>query len=80
MPKEKTERTINKEQYNILVKNGMSKEKAARIANTKNPDHDSRPYEDRTRGQLYEVAKELEIEGRSKMDKDQLIRAIRKLE
>ena len=70
----------NKEQYEALKKAGMSKEKAARIANTENPNYDSTPYEERTRGQLYEVAKALEIEGRSKMDKDQLIQAIRKLQ
>lgn len=56
----------------------MSKEKAARISNTEHPDYDSRPYEDRTRSELYEIAKKLDIPGRSKMDKDQLITAIRK--
>lgn len=80
MPGKKTKNIKNKEQYEALIKEGMSKEKAARIANTENPDHDSRPYEERTRGQLYEVAKELEIDGRSKMDKNQLIGAIRKLQ
>lgn len=80
MPGKKTKIVENKEQYEALIKKGMSKEKAARMAHPKNPDYDNRPYEERTRGQLYEVARELEIEGRSKMDKDQLIRAIRKLQ
>jgi len=67
----------NEDQYEALREKGMSKEKAARIANA-DVDHDSRPYEDRSRTELYELAKELEIEGRSKMDKSQLIKAIRK--
>lgn len=37
-----------------------------------------RGYEDRTRQQLYEVAKKLNIAGRSRMGKWDLIRAIRK--
>ena len=37
-----------------------------------------RAYEDRTRQQLYEVAKQRKIPGRSKMGKWDLIRAIRK--
>jgi hypothetical protein len=37
-----------------------------------------RAYEDRTRQQLYEVAKKLRIAGRSRMGKWDLIRAIRK--
>ena len=67
----------NEDQYEALREKGMSKEKAARIANA-DVDHDSRPYEARSRTELYELAKELEIEGRSKMDKSQLIKAIRK--
>ena len=78
MPGKKTINIKNKEQHEALTKKGMNNENAARIANNKHPEKDSRPYEERTRGQLYEVAKELDIEGRSKMDKDQLIREIRK--
>jgi hypothetical protein len=37
-----------------------------------------RAYEDRTRQQLYEVAKEMNIKGRSRMGKWDLIRAIRR--
>jgi hypothetical protein len=37
-----------------------------------------RAYEDRTRQQLYDVAKKLQIAGRSRMGKWDLIRAIRK--
>lgn len=65
----------NEDQYEALRDKGMSKEKAARIANA-DVDHDSRPYEERSRTELYELAKELDIEGRSKMDKSDLIQAI----
>lgn len=68
----------DKEQYEALRDKGMSKEKAARVANTRNPDHDSRPYEERSKDELYETAKKIGIEGRSKMDKKELIRAIEK--
>jgi len=34
--------------------------------------------EDRTRDELYNLAKDLDIEGRSRMDKEDLVRAIRK--
>lgn len=33
---------------------------------------------ERTRDELYNVAREMDIEGRSKMDKEELVRAIRK--
>lgn len=36
------------------------------------------PYEERTRDELYNLAKDRDIEGRSKMDKDELIQALRK--
>lgn len=78
MPGKKMNSIKDKDQYEALKDKGMSKEKAARIANTKNPDTDSRPYEERSRDDLYKLAKEIGIDGRSKMDKEQLIRAIRK--
>jgi plasmid stabilization system protein ParE len=40
-----------------------------------NPD---RGYDERTRDELYNIAKERNIEGRSRMSKDELIRALRK--
>lgn len=67
----------NKSQYEALRREGASKEKAARIANTEDIDHDSRPYEERRRHELYRIARKLKIDGRSKMDKDQLIEEIR---
>ena len=41
-------------------------------------DRTSRRYEDRTKAELLERAQELDIEGRSQMNKRQLIAALRK--
>lgn len=71
----------NQEKYEELRDQGMSKEKAARIANSgeeaskKGGKHDK--YEDWTKDDLLEKAEEVGIEGRSKMDKDELIKALR---
>lgn len=72
----------DKEQYEALRDQGESKEKAARIANTPRSTAGKRggsspPYEDWTKDDLYERAKDLGIEGRSDMDKSELIDAIR---
>ena len=66
--------------YEDLREDGASKEKAARIANAKaegSLDHKSTRLEDRTKDELYNEAKEIGIEGRSGMSKDELIDAIR---
>jgi hypothetical protein len=70
----------NEDQYDALIDQGYSKEKAARIANTENAGEKggkASNYEDRTKDELYEQAKELEIKGRSKMNKKELINALR---
>lgn len=67
--------------YEDLRRDGASKEKAAQIANAKvagTLDHDSTHLEDRTKDELYDEATEIGIEGRSGMDKDELVEAIRK--
>ena len=69
------------EKYEKLREEGMSKSKAARIANT--PDSgkkggEASPYEERTNEELYGQAKKIGIEGRSKMNKKELIKALRK--
>lgn len=66
--------------YEDLLKQGNSKEKAARIANAKAAgtlDHKSTQLENRTVKELREEAKEIGIEGRSKMKKAELVEAIR---
>jgi hypothetical protein len=71
---------MNDKQYEALLNKGMSKEKAARIANT--PDSGTKggrakKYEDRTKKELYKKAKEVGIKGRSEMNKNELIKALR---
>lgn len=70
------------EQYEALRDEGMSKEKAARIANTDRRTAAKRggsspAYEEWTKDDLYDKAKEVGIDGRSKMSKDELIDALR---
>lgn len=70
------------EQYEALRREGMSKQKAARIANTDRSDAarkggQSPPYEEWTVSELAERAREIGIEGRSRMNKDELIDALR---
>lgn len=76
----------NPDQYESLRDEGMSKEKAARIANASANEGKSRvgrrggkaeAYEDRTKDELMDRARAIGIEGRSKMSKDELIDALR---
>lgn len=80
MPKKDTPQIKNEDQYEALRREGMSKEKAARIANTPNSGQKggkAEKYEKRTRQQLYDKAKEVGIRGRSNMNKEELIDALR---
>ncbi|MBZ0271087.1 Rho termination factor N-terminal domain-containing protein [bacterium] len=70
------------ERYDALRREGMSMEKAARIANTPRRIAGERgghaeKYEDLTRDELYDKARRIGIEGRSRMNKKDLIRALR---
>ena len=70
------------EQYEKLREQGESKEKAARIANTDRSKAGKRggesgKYEDWSKEELQERARDIGIEGRSKMNKDELIDALR---
>ncbi len=70
--------------YEGVRKSGASKEKAARIANAKagggKPSQkggNASKYEDQTKQQLQKKAADVGIDGRSKMSKDELIKALR---
>jgi hypothetical protein len=70
------------EQYEALRREGASKEKAARIANTPRKAAGKRggkasSYDDWSKQDLQKRAGEIGIEGRSKMSKDQLVKALR---
>jgi hypothetical protein len=74
------------EVYEALRREGDSKEKAARIANAAANEGRSRvgarggrsePYEDWTKEELEDRAREIGIEGRSELTKDELIEALR---
>jgi hypothetical protein len=70
------------ERYEALRREGASKEKAARIANTPaevagRRGGEAEPYEEWTVDELQERAAEIGIEGRSDMDKGELIDALR---
>jgi hypothetical protein len=70
--------------YEALRDKGDSKEKAARIANAKagggqpsKKGGKAARYEDQTKEQLQKRAADVGIEGRSKMDKGELVDALR---
>lgn len=70
------------ERYEALRRDGMSKEKAARIANTPaeaagRKGGKADPYEEWTVAELNDRAAEIGIEGRSEMGKEELIDALR---
>jgi hypothetical protein len=74
------------EQYEALRDQGMSKEKAARISNASADEGrdavgrrggEADRYEDRTKDELMQRAREIGIDGRSSMSKSELIDALR---
>jgi hypothetical protein len=76
----------DKKMYEALRDDGASKEKAARIANAAARSSRSQvgrkggeagDYEDWSRDQLMRRAREIGIDGRSRMHKDELIEALR---
>ena len=80
MPDKDMSSIKNEEQYEALRAKGMSKEKAARIANT--PDSGKKggqapPYEEWTVNELQDQAQKVGIDGRSNMNKEDLIEALR---
>jgi hypothetical protein len=87
MPRRTTGSSIkDPEQYEALRAEGMSKEKAARISNASAAEGRStvgrrggraQDYEDRTKAELLERARDVGIAGRSSMNKSELIDALR---
>lgn len=76
-------RIKDEEQYEALRREGASKEKAARIANagprssTGRRGGESPSYDEWSKDDLYDRAKELGIDRRSSMTKSELIDALR---
>ncbi len=84
MPENRHGRSVKDDrQYEALRRQGMSKEKAARIANAGDRSSTGRkggraaPYEQRTKQELLQQARRLGIEGRSTLSKRELIDALR---
>lgn len=69
--KEIAARTVNKRRR----EEGRTKSGKKTTSGTGNP---NLPLEDRSKQELYNRAKELDLEGRSKMKKEELVRAIRR--
>jgi len=72
----------NENQYQTLIEIGYSKEKAARIANMDDAGEsekagNAKPYEEWTREELYQQARKVGVEGRSYMNKRNLIKSLR---
>ncbi len=76
----------NPEQYEAVRRQGASKSKAARVANASAGEGKSRvgrrggrrgSYEQRTKDDLLAQARKVGIRGRSKMNKSELITALR---
>ena len=76
----------DEKQYKALRREGASKEKAARISNASSNSSrssvgrkggESGSYEDWTKDELAKRAREIGIEGRSSMNKSQLVNALR---
>ena len=76
----------DEKQYKALRREGASKEKAARIANASSNSSRSAvgrkggksgSYDDWSKSDLVERAREVGIEGRSKMNKSELVKTLR---
>ena len=70
--------SMTKDELIAALRDHRKQRSAKNDAPTQEPTPDRRAYEDRTLEELRERARELEIEGRSSMSKDELIAALRK--
>lgn len=80
MAKDHGKQIKDDKKYEALRDEGMSKEKAARIANTPNAGKKggkADKLDDRTKGDLIQQAKKIGIKGYSKMNKQELVNNIR---
>jgi len=85
MPESENPSIKDEDTYQALRDKGYSKSKSAAIANAQANEnmHPSRkggkapPYEDWTKDELMQRARELDINGRSSMNKSDLIKALR---
>jgi hypothetical protein len=85
MAEDKSSSIKKSDTYEALREDGASKSKAAAIANAQANDNmepsrkggEAKPYEERTKEDLMELAQERDISGRSDMTKDELIDALR---
>lgn len=82
MPKDHGPSVKDDRQYEALRRQGMSKGKAARIANTDTQQTSKRggrsaSYEDWSKGDLQQKAREVGIRGDSRMSKGELVDALR---
>ena len=85
MPEKDAKSIKNEETYQALRDKGYDKSKAAAISNAQANDGmepskkggKSPSYDEWTKDELMDRARELDIEGRSDMNKDELIRALR---
>jgi len=65
--------TNNKEHYETLIHKVLSNEKF----NTPTSGEKARPYEEWTKDELYQQARKVGVEGRSYMNKKNLIKSLR---
>lgn len=83
MPRDHGSTIKDDKRYEALRRQGISKGKAARIANARQPEASRRGgkaenYEQWSRDELYQKARKIGIDGRSRMSKRDLIEALRR--
>lgn len=75
--------TRNEDQYRSLLKRGYSTEKAKAIVNMSDKGEKSekaKPYNEWTKEELYQLARKVGIQGRSYMNKKNLVASLRNIQ